>query len=85
MPSAIHRLIAFVALLNLVAVRVEAQRGGAPAGQDYTIHNFRFASGETLPDLRIHYITFGKPRLMRDDWKKVFDRDEIAESIRRIT
>ena len=30
-------------------------------------------------------ITFGKPRLMRDDWKKVFDREEIAESIRRIT
>ena len=30
-------------------------------------------------------ITFGKPRLMRDDWKKVFDRDEIAESIQRIT
>jgi D-apionate oxidoisomerase len=30
-------------------------------------------------------ITFGKPRLLRDDWKKVFDRDEIADSIRRIT
>jgi D-apionate oxidoisomerase len=30
-------------------------------------------------------ITFGKPRLMRDDWLKVFDRDEITESIRRIT
>ena len=30
-------------------------------------------------------ITFGKPRLMREDWLKVFDRDEIAESIRRIT
>jgi hypothetical protein len=30
-------------------------------------------------------ITFGKPRLMRDDWKGVFDRNEIAESIRRIT
>ena len=30
-------------------------------------------------------ITFGKPRLMREDWKKVFERDEIAESIRRIT
>lgn len=30
-------------------------------------------------------ITFGKPRLMRDDWKKVFDHDEIAESIQRIT
>ena len=30
-------------------------------------------------------ITFGKPRLMRDDWLKVFDHAEIAESIRRIT
>ncbi len=30
-------------------------------------------------------ITFGKPRLMRDDWLKVFDKDEITESIRRIT
>lgn len=30
-------------------------------------------------------ITFGKPRLMREDWKQVFDRDEIAESIQRIT
>lgn len=30
-------------------------------------------------------ITFGKPRLMRDDWKKVFDRAEIADSIQRIT
>ena len=30
-------------------------------------------------------ITFGKPRLMRDDWRGVFDREEIAESIRRIT
>ena len=30
-------------------------------------------------------ITHGKPRLMREDWKGVFDRAEIAESIRRIT
>jgi hypothetical protein len=30
-------------------------------------------------------IEFGKPRLMRDDWKGVFDRAEIADSIRRIT
>jgi D-apionate oxidoisomerase len=30
-------------------------------------------------------ITFGKPRLLRDDWKKVFEREEIADSIRRIT
>ena len=30
-------------------------------------------------------ITHGKPRLMREDWKGVFDRAEIADSIRRIT
>ncbi len=30
-------------------------------------------------------ITFGKPRLMRDDWKKIFDHAEISDSIQRIT
>ena len=30
-------------------------------------------------------IQFGKPALMRDNWKKVFEPEEIAASIRRIT
>jgi D-apionate oxidoisomerase len=30
-------------------------------------------------------IQFGKPMLMRDDWKRVFEPAEIAASIRRIT
>src|SRR6218665_236397 len=30
-------------------------------------------------------IEFGNPALMKDDWKKVFEPEEIAESIRRIT
>jgi D-apionate oxidoisomerase len=30
-------------------------------------------------------IQFGKPVLMRDDWKRVFEEDEIAASIQRIT
>jgi len=30
-------------------------------------------------------IEFGKPVLMRDDWKRVFEPDEIAASIERIT
>jgi hypothetical protein len=30
-------------------------------------------------------IQFGVPALMRDDWKKVFEPQEIADSIRRIT
>jgi homoserine O-acetyltransferase/O-succinyltransferase len=28
----------------------------------YHIRNFRFGTGETLPDLRLHYLTLGKPR-----------------------
>lgn len=30
-------------------------------------------------------IQFGKPMLMRDDWKRVFEPEEIAASIQRIT
>lgn len=30
-------------------------------------------------------IEFGKPMLMRDDWKRVFEWDEVAASIQRIT
>jgi homoserine O-acetyltransferase len=29
---------------------------------DYTARNFRFRSGETLPQLRLHYTTLGTPR-----------------------
>jgi homoserine O-acetyltransferase len=31
-----------------------------PAEADYMIRDFKFASGETLPELRIHYRTLGK-------------------------
>ena len=34
----------------------------APVEGDFTVRNFKFASGETLPQLRIHYRTFGTPR-----------------------
>jgi len=29
---------------------------------DYVIHDFHFSSGESLPELRMHYTVFGKPR-----------------------
>jgi len=29
---------------------------------DYVLHGFRFSTGETLPQLRIHYRTLGEPR-----------------------
>lgn len=37
----------------------------APAEGDYILRDFKFASGGTLPELRIHYGTFGK--LVRDE------------------
>jgi homoserine O-acetyltransferase len=33
-----------------------------PVAGDHTIRDFRFASGETLPALKIHYRTIGTPR-----------------------
>jgi homoserine O-acetyltransferase/O-succinyltransferase len=33
-----------------------------PLEGDYVIHDFRFASGETLPELRLHYTYLGKAR-----------------------
>jgi homoserine O-acetyltransferase len=41
------------------ATTVAAQQ---PAGADYVIRNFKFESGETLPELKIHYIALGTPR-----------------------
>ncbi|MDB6023755.1 MAG: alpha/beta hydrolase fold family protein [Pedosphaera sp.] len=33
-----------------------------PESGDYTIHDFKFKSGQTLPELRIHYRTLGAPQ-----------------------
>ena len=33
-----------------------------PQEGDYTVHNFRFESGETLAEVRMHYRTLGAPR-----------------------
>jgi homoserine O-acetyltransferase/O-succinyltransferase len=44
----------------LVAAALHAADYPAPTEGDYTIHDFKFASGETLPELRIHYRTIGK-------------------------
>jgi len=38
-----------------------AQELPKPTEGDYVVHNFHFRSGESLPDLRLHYATYGKP------------------------
>jgi homoserine O-acetyltransferase/O-succinyltransferase len=45
----------------LAASLVSAADYPAPTESDFTIRDFKFASGETLPDLRLHYRTLGKP------------------------
>ena len=40
-----------------------AQQNATPATTegDFVVHNFQFRSGESLPDVRLHYTTLGKP------------------------
>ena len=61
-PSVPPLVCLFVAMRCslLVPSRASAQR--RPAGADYVIHNFNFADGETLPELRIHYVALGQRR-----------------------
>ncbi len=58
LPSA----AAWFATLLCCAAHAGAAEYPAPVEGDYLIHDFRFASGETLPQLRIHYRTLGTPR-----------------------
>jgi homoserine O-acetyltransferase len=51
----------FVSLLIIAASSALAADYPAPAEGDYTIRDFKFGSGETMPELRLHYRTFGKP------------------------
>ena len=58
MISAIRRFASL--LLIIAASNASAADYPAPTEGDYTIRDFRFASGETLPELRLHYRTLGK-------------------------
>jgi homoserine O-acetyltransferase len=51
-----------IILSPVLAARVAcAAEYPAPTEGDFTIRDFRFTSGETLPELRLHYRTLGKP------------------------
>src|SRR6266478_3746067 len=51
---------AFELLVSLPSRGQEAKWPGTTEG-DYVAKNFKFRSGETLPELRLHYTTLGKP------------------------
>ena len=55
------RIIAFILSFTPVCSS-PAQRAQPGVTGDYVIRNFRFADGEVLPELRLHYRTLGQPR-----------------------
>jgi homoserine O-acetyltransferase len=52
----------FALIALLVTVLQPAPAAQAVVEGDFVIRDFRFASGETLPELRVHYRTIGTPR-----------------------
>jgi homoserine O-acetyltransferase len=68
-PSLLAAL-AFASAAPVMAQRPVPAQAPLPAGVDYAarltegdavLRNFRFVSGETLPELRMHYATLGRP------------------------
>ena len=59
LSNAMIRAVSTFLLLAVTIVR--AADYPPPAEGDYSIRDFKFSSGETLPELRIHYRTLGEP------------------------
>jgi homoserine O-acetyltransferase len=70
MPHALRRSLGSVLLgLALIAAAARAPAADSPADRwparegTYTIRDFRFGTGEVLPELRLGYLTLGTPRV----------------------
>jgi homoserine O-acetyltransferase len=46
----------------LLSLSASAQNPPAPTQGDVVLHDFKFASGETMAELKLHYRTLGTPR-----------------------
>src|SRR5258706_16293286 len=57
----VHCCLAIAVVLAAPAIAADYPK---PAEADFVARDFRFTSGETLPELRIHYRTLG--RIARD-------------------
>ena len=58
-----HTFSISAAVLSAVILCIASfgQQVAKPAEGDFVIHDFHFRSGESLPELKIHYATYGKP------------------------
>jgi homoserine O-acetyltransferase len=69
MNAAVLRFLVSLATVLLPSVSPSlGQQAPLPATTegDFVVKNFKFRSGETLPELRLHYTTLGKPRRNAD-------------------
>jgi homoserine O-acetyltransferase/O-succinyltransferase len=55
------RLLAILFFCGSIAAAQQPNKLPSPAEGDYVSHDFHFKSGEMLPELRLHYSTFGTP------------------------
>jgi homoserine O-acetyltransferase len=53
----------------LIPAAAQAAAYPTPTEGDWTVRNFQFTTGETLPELKLHYVTIGQP--VRDAGGKV--------------
>jgi homoserine O-acetyltransferase len=54
-------LMAFCAAVSVVASAADAADYPAPKEGDWIARDFRFHTGEVMPELRLHYTTIGEP------------------------
>lgn len=55
-------MVTLALLLGFTLLRPAQPALPSPVEGDFVIRNFRFTSGDALPELRIHYRTYGTPR-----------------------
>jgi homoserine O-acetyltransferase/O-succinyltransferase len=56
-----RRFIARILMAVFLLTIAVAQETPKPTEADLVTHNFHFRSGEVLPEMKLHYTTFGKP------------------------
>jgi homoserine O-acetyltransferase len=61
--SFLRSFLLVAAVCAFLSLRSAGQQAGLPATTegDFVVKDFKFRSGETLPELRLHYTTLGKP------------------------
>src|SRR5215468_8760838 len=57
-----RRIVLYIVFLFVLAACCPARNTPQPTDGDFIIKDFKFESGETLPELKIHYVTLGEQR-----------------------